>query len=72
MLNLFGNPKICLLKHEIALYTESTEAVCGSQMSFTPFVSHTFYYILGSYLHRIQIFYLVCLIYVYYYVYFMS
>ena len=29
--------KICLLKHEIALYTESTEAVCGSQIALHPF-----------------------------------
>ena len=39
---------ICLLKHEIALYTESTEAVCGkSDCLNTPFVTQSFHYILG-------------------------
>ena len=40
--------KTCLLKHEIALYTESTEAVCGkSDCLNTPFVTQSFHYILG-------------------------
>ena len=32
-----GCQNTCLLKHEIALYKESTEAVCGSQIAFHPF-----------------------------------
>ena len=43
-----GGTKTCLLKHEIALYTESTEAVCGkSDCLNTPFVTQSFHYILG-------------------------
>ena len=46
--------KTCLLKHEIALYTESTEAVCGkSDCLYTPFVTRTFHYILGNCYHNI-------------------
>ena len=36
------NPRMetCLLKHEIALYTESTEAVCGKSDCLTPLLLH--------------------------------
>ena len=63
--------KTCLLKHEIALYTESTESFCGSQMPYTPFITYTFYYIFGNYYTDIHILYLVCCILIIY-VYFMS
>ena len=50
----------CLLKHEIALYTESTEAVCGkSDCLNTPFVSQSFHYILGNCNHKYTFYYLV-------------
>ena len=52
--------KTCLLKHEIALYTESTEAVCGkSDCLNTPFVTRTFHYILGICNHKYTLYYLV-------------
>ena len=50
----------CLLKHEIALYTESTEAVCGkSDCLNTPFVTQSFHYILGNCNHKYTFYYLV-------------